>query len=238
MSSALTRVEFEALLRREGAARYHDRHPFHLSMQAGRLSRAELRAWILNRYYYQTRIPIKDALIVSKAEDAAFRRMWVRRIREQDGERDGAGGLEQWQRLGEVVGIERSELTSLASVLPAVRRVCDAYVELVRERSLLEGVAASLTELFAPGLMQRRILAWQRYYTWIDRAALAYFETRVSQASHDAEQALEYVLDHARTPMQQECCLDALVRKTEILWGLLDAIEQATNGAVEAACAR
>jgi pyrroloquinoline-quinone synthase len=205
-------------------------------MQAGRLTRDELRVWVLNRYYYQTRIPMKDALIVSKAEDAAFRRMWLRRIRDQDGERAGEGGLEQWQRLAELVGIERGELNSFRSVLPGARRVCDAYVELVRERTLVEAVAASLTELFAPDLMQRRILAWQRHYPWIEKKALAYFETRVSRAGHDAEQALAYVLDHARSRAQQECCFEALVRKTEILWGLLDAIQEATRRPAEAPC--
>ena len=63
-----------ARLRAEGVRRYHDQHPFHQRMHAGTLSRAELQAWTLNRYYYQTRIPIKDAIIVSKSEDPAFRR--------------------------------------------------------------------------------------------------------------------------------------------------------------------
>ena len=236
MTLALPRSDFEALLRREGAARYHDQHPFHLRMQAGRLNPAELRAWVLNRYYYQTRIPLKDALIVSKSEDPAFRRIWLRRIQEHDGARPAEGGLEQWQRLGEAVGIERSELTSFASVLPGVRRVCDAYVELVRDGSLLEAVAASLTELFAPDLMQRRILAWQRHYPWIGGKGLAYFETRVSRANEDASFALDYVLEHARTRREQELCFSALVGKTEILWGLLDAIEEATRGPTEAEC--
>jgi pyrroloquinoline-quinone synthase len=31
---------------------------------------------VLNRFYYQTRIPIKDAIIVSKSDDPAFRRAW------------------------------------------------------------------------------------------------------------------------------------------------------------------
>jgi len=32
-----------------------------------------LQAWALNRYYYQSRIPIKDAAILARSEDPAFR---------------------------------------------------------------------------------------------------------------------------------------------------------------------
>ena len=70
-------------------------------MHEGRLSRGELQRWVENRYYYQTRIPIKDALIVSKSEDPAFRRMWIRRIHDHDGgELAGEpGGLAHWLEL-------------------------------------------------------------------------------------------------------------------------------------------
>ena len=73
MTAALTRAEFLDRLRDEGARRYHDHHPFHVAMHAGTLSREQLQAWVRNRYYYQTRIPIKDALILAKSEDPEFR---------------------------------------------------------------------------------------------------------------------------------------------------------------------
>ena len=63
-----------ARFRAEGERRYHDHHPFHVRMHAGELSKDELRSWVVNRFYYQTRIPIKDALILSKSDDPAFRR--------------------------------------------------------------------------------------------------------------------------------------------------------------------
>src|SRR5690606_18660867 len=165
---AKTPGELVAELRDEGARRYHDRHPFHLRMHDGSLSAAELRCWVRNRYYYQTRIPIKDALILAKSEDAAFRRRWRRRLCEQDGDGDDVGGLELWLRLGEAVGLERRELRDHRNVLPGVRFACDAYVESVARFSLVEAVAASLTECFAPDLMSARIQAWERHYPWVD----------------------------------------------------------------------
>ena len=117
---ALGAEAFVVRMREEGARRYHDRHPFHLRMHEGSLRRDELQAWVTNRYYYQTRIPIKDALILAKSEDPAFRRMWIHRLRDHDGERAGEGGLEQWLRLAEAAGLDRDEVASCRLVLPGV----------------------------------------------------------------------------------------------------------------------
>jgi pyrroloquinoline-quinone synthase len=219
--------EFLERLRSEGRRRYHDRHPFHVRMHAGRLDRAELRRWVANRWYYQTRIPVKDALILSKSDDPAFRRTWIRRLIDQDGSADGEGGLTQWLRLAEGVGLSPAELAAGEHVLPGVRFACDAYVDLVRHASLVEAVAASLTEWFAPRLLADRTLAWERHYPWVPAEALAYFRTRVPRAGRDAEDAVAFVVRHAVTRDTQDRCVAALVRKTEILWHLLDCVATA-----------
>jgi pyrroloquinoline-quinone synthase len=220
----LSREALVEWLRREGESRYHDRHRYHELMHDGKLTRLQLQQWVLNRYYYQTRIPIKDAIILSKSEDPAFRRMWIRRIQDHDGEAAGQGGLELWLRLAEGVGLDREEVASCRSVLPGVRFACDGYVELVRERSLVEAVASSLTEFFAPDLMSKRVLAWERHYPWVSREMLEYFRSRVPRARRDSEEALDFVVEHATTYELQARCVAALIRKTEILWHLLDCV--------------
>jgi pyrroloquinoline-quinone synthase len=216
---------FEERLWRLGMQRYHHEHPFHVLMHEGQLTGPQLQQWVLNRYYYQTRIPIKDALILSKSEDPEFRRMWARRLHEQDGDEQADGGLALWRRLAQAVGISESSLQAAPSlVLPGVQFACDAYVSLVREATLVEAVAASLTELFAPALMSARIAAWKQHYPWVDPDGLAYFRSRVSQASHDSQEALAFVLSRAVTAEEQERCVAALVRKTEILWHILDCL--------------
>jgi pyrroloquinoline-quinone synthase len=190
-------------------------------MHEGKLTRPQLQGWVLNRYYYQTRIPIKDAVILSKSEDPTFRRMWIHRLLDHDGE---GQGIELWLRLAEGVGLDRQEVASCRSVLPGVRFACDAYVELVRERSLVEAVASSLTECFAPELMARRIAAWEEHYPWVDRAVLEYFRSRVARARRDSEEALGFVIRSATTRELQDRCVAALIRKCEILWALLDAV--------------
>jgi pyrroloquinoline-quinone synthase len=212
-------------LKHEGQLRYHARHPFHLRMHAGDLSQRELQSWVANRFYYQTCIPIKDALIVAKADASAFRRMWLRRIVDHDGSAEGEGGIELWLRLGEAVGLERRHLRSLQMVLPGVRFACDAYVNLVRESSLVTAVASSLTECFASKLMSDRIEAFERHYQFIDPSALEYFRRRVPLARRDSEEALSFVLENARSSEVQDACVAALITKTEILWHLLDCVQ-------------
>jgi pyrroloquinoline-quinone synthase len=215
-------TDLTARLRAIGRDRYHDKHPFHLAMHEGTLSPDAVRAWVLNRYYYQTRIPIKDAIIVSKSEDRVFRRMWVRRVHDHD---DEGGGLDQWETLAKGVGLDIAQVRSMTHVIPAVRFACDVYVTFVRERSLLEAVASSLTEFFAPDLMRTRIDAWEKHYTWVDKAVLEYFRGRPAKAAHDSGEALDFVLANATTREAEDACVNALATKCDILWAMLDAIQ-------------
>ena len=221
----MTPDELIITLRAEGERRYHDRHPFHQRMHAGKLSPEELRRWVQNRWYYQTRIPIKDALILSKSEDPAFRRAWRQRIVDHDGDGDDPGGIARWERLAAAVGLLPGQL-GIVHVLPGVRFACDAYVELVRDAPLVVAVASSLTEAFAPDLMSKRIAAWETHYPWVDREGLTYFRERIPRARRDGADALDYVADNAVTPQLQAACVAALVRKTEVLWHLLDCVER------------
>ncbi len=217
----------EARLQRTLDERYHHRHPFNLRMHAGELSPAEIRCWVANRYYYQTRIPRKDGLILAKSSDPAFRRDWVERLHDHDGTPEREGGLALWLALAEAVGLDRERVASLVDVLPGVRRACDAYVDFVASHDLLESVASSLTELFAGDIMGVRIAAFEKHYPWVAAEGLAYFRSRTVQAPSDARKGLAFVLAHARDAALQDRCAAALERKCEILWSLLDAIEAA-----------
>lgn len=196
-------------------------------MHDGSLSRAEIQTWVANRYYYQTRIPIKDGLILAKSPNASFRRDWIQRIHDHDGTTEREGGLELWLELARAVGLERARVESLVDVLPGVRRACDAYVAFVESNELLTSVAASLTELFAGEIMATRIAAFESHYPWVDTKGLRYFRNRTRQAPADAAYGLEFVVREAVSPEDHDRCLAALERKCEILWSLLDAVEAA-----------
>ena len=215
---------FERRLRQIGEERYHNKHPFHRLLHEGKLSRGQLQAWVLNRFYYQRSIPLKDAALMSRAEDPAFRREWIRRILDHDGAEGVEGGIERWLILAEGVGLDRDYVQSLRGILPGTRFAVDAYVRFVRDKTLLEAVASSLTELFAPDLHRTRIAALLQNYDFANERTLAYFEKRLDQAPRDVDFGLGYVLREARTRDQQEAALAALRFKTDVLWAQLDAL--------------
>jgi pyrroloquinoline-quinone synthase len=206
-----------------GRERYHHRHPFHLLMHEGRLSRGQLQAWALNRYYYQSRIPIKDAIILSRSEDQDFRRAWRKRVVDHDGDAAHEGGIERWIRLAEATGLEPQRVTSGDEILPATCFAVDAYLDLVKNRTFLEAVASSLTELFSRDLIALRMDAMRKHYPWLSHG-LDYFTARLDQAPEDARFAFDYVAEHATTREEQELAIGALSRKCDILWAQLDAL--------------
>src|SRR2546423_560060 len=175
------RETFVANLRAIGARAYHDKHPFHLAMNEGRLSPESLRGWVANRFCYQRNIPIKDAAILSTCPVREVRRVWIHRILDHDGNDENEGGIEAWLRLGEACGLSRDELLRDRHLLPGVRFAVDAYVNFARTKPWPIAIASSLTELFAPDLMVTRLTAFEKFYSWIDPRGLDYFRRRTTQ---------------------------------------------------------
>ena len=219
----LAPAELEARLRAVGAERYHHRHPFHELMHEGKLTRGQLQAWALNRYYYQSIIPIKDSIILSRSTDPAFRRAWRKRIVDHDGDGTRPGGIEKWIQLAQATGLDREDVILEKGILPGVRYAVNAYLDLVSKRSFLEAVASSLTELFSRDLISLRVDRLRQHYPWLS-GGLAYFDARLTQAPEDARFALAYATEQARTRPEQELVIGALRAKCDILWAQLDAI--------------
>ncbi len=184
-NAKLTFEELRAALRQVGEQRYHHKHPFHLLMHEGKLSRGQLQAWALNRYYYQSIIPMKDAIILSRATDPSFRRVWRKRIVDHDGDSQRNGGILRWIKLAEATGLDRERVTSGREVLPATRFIGNEYLNLVRTRPFLECVASSLTELFSRDLITLRMEKLRQHYPWL-ASGLDYFEARLTEAPEDA----------------------------------------------------
>jgi pyrroloquinoline-quinone synthase len=223
---AWTREQFaEQLLAKEQF--YHIHHPFHVKMNSGQCSKAEIRGWVANRYYYQIKIPIKDANILANTPDKAVRQLWLQRLLDHDGCPGDEGGIEAWIRLGESVGLSREEIVSEQHVLPGVRFAVDAYVNFARRASWQQAVCSSLTELFAPTIHQKRLNSWPQHYPWIDSEGYGYFQKRLSEARRDVEHGLEVTLDHFTGYQQQQDALAILQFKLDILWTMLDAMTMA-----------
>jgi pyrroloquinoline-quinone synthase len=192
-------------------------------MHEGKLSRGQLQAWALNRYYYQSIIPIKDAIILSRSTDSAFRRAWRKRIVDHDGDEQRNGGILRWIKLAEATGLDRQRVMRAEGILPATRFIGNEYLNLVRTRPFVECVASSLTELFSRDLIALRMEKLRQHYPWL-ASGLDYFEARLTEAPEDAAFAIQYVFDHAATRAEQERAIQALRDKCDVLWAQLDAL--------------
>ncbi|MCB8878835.1 pyrroloquinoline-quinone synthase PqqC [Acidisoma cellulosilytica] len=222
--SLLQPDELEAALQAIGAERYHNLHPFHRLLHDGKLNRAQVQAWALNRYYYQSRIPAKDASLMARLPTADLRREWRSRIIDHDGDAPGTGGIARWLKLAEGVGLDSNYVESGAGILPGTRFAVDAYVRFVQERPLLEAIASSLTEMFSPTIISERVAGMLQHYDFVNEATLAYFTPRLSQAPKDVAFALDYVKTFATDAEKQEAVLAALRFKCDVLWSQLDAL--------------
>ncbi len=196
-------------------------------MHGGPCTKGQVQAWALNRYYYQAMIPLKDASLIARCEDLAARREWRSRLVDHDGEREGEGGIARWLKLTDGLGLDRDYVTSLRGLLPATRFAVESYVHFVREKTLLEAIASSLTELFSPQIINERIDGMLKSYHFVTAETLAYFSQRPPLAERDSRFALDYVNKNARTPEAQQSVLAALVFKCDVLWAMLDALYHA-----------
>ena len=206
----LSNEEFELRLREIGKYRYHDNCRFHHLLHSGKLNKGQVQAWAINRYYYQINISIKDSALMSRIKDPDLRRIWIKRILDHDGRKDDEGGIERWYKLTDGLGIDRDYVKSTDGVLPATKFAVDSYVNFVKDKSLLEGVTSSLTELFAPKIHKERISGMLENYKFINDETMAYFKKRVDQATDDADFVLKYALQNAKDRSEQESVCDAL----------------------------
>ena len=210
-----------------GERRYHARHPFHRLLHEGALSRGQVQAWALNRHYYQSRIPIKDCALMARVTDPALRAEWAQRVVDHDGSREGPGGVARWLRLCGALGLDEAAVAAERGILPATRFAVDAYVAYVARRPLIQAVASSLTELFAPGIIRDRVAGMLANYDFVDEETLSYFRPRLDQAPRDADFALAWVSERATTPALRRAVCDALLFKCDLLWAQLDALHGA-----------
>jgi len=236
--------EFLGRMREVGLKHYHDKHPFHLQLEEGRLPLAAIRRWIRNRFHYQRNIPIKDAYILANAP-RPVRKIWIHRISDNDGvDATGwIGGISSWVRLdlgvsGEAPrGFARTSLRKQAAileahekklqsapVLPGVRAAVDAYVQFARKSRWELAVASSLTEMFAPDLMNRRLASLEKHYPAIPAWSYDYFRNRPPLARRDQKEAWALTAQNCTTPELQSQAIAALRFKCELLWKMLDAI--------------
>jgi len=221
---AQTSNNLEQRLRDIGSERYHNQHAFHKALHSGQLSKSQIQAWALNRYCYQAVIPKKDAAIMARIDDPQLRTIWRQRVIDHDGDGSDSGGINRWLKLTDSLGLDRDYVISQEGALPATKFAVDAYLHFVSERSLLEAIASSLTEMFSPTIIAERIAGMLANYDFVTEETMAYFRPRLSQAPRDVDFALAYVLEYADVKERQDQVAQALIFKCDVLWSQLDAL--------------
>lgn len=213
-------------LRKEGFAGYHHSHPFMRLLHDGKLTKPQLQGWAIQRYYYQRRMPVKNAAIYAQCPLPEVRRVWALRIMRQVVEDGDQGYFELWLKFCDGLGLKREEVLS-AEILPGVRFAVDAYVEFCLTRSWIEGVASTLSELFFSQVLGGRIEAFERHYPWISPEGLEYW--RIAQnIVGDGGALVAHILEQHCTAEEWQAKARAAVRfKNGVQWSMLDSIYMA-----------
>jgi len=205
---------------------YHIHHPFHQAMSQGKLNREQIQGWVANRFYYQIMIPRKDAAILANSPDQEFRKRWIKRIIDHDGNENTSGGIDAWLRLAVAVGLDQEKVQDLSLLIPGVKFAVDCYYQFAKNAVWQEAVCSSLTELFAPEIHQQRLSTWPVHYPWVEPTGLSYFQKRLSEVRTDVQHGLEVTLNYFTTRSAQEQALKIVKFKCDVLWAMCDSMEK------------
>ncbi len=199
-------------------------HPFYRKLRDGSLHQTQLHVWLANEWYFQQNLPLKDAAILSNCEDAGFRRIWTRRLLDQDGGETGSGAVEHWARLANSMGLDTETLQEMTLVTPGVRFAVDTYINFARRAPWTEAVCASLGELSNAETINALFATLEQHYGKPDARATEFFTERAASQRKDWDAAMEAICDYFKTREDQEYALDILQFKHDILWTCLDSV--------------
>ena len=166
-------------------------------------------------------------MVISRSRDRATQVEWRHRIEDHDGDLGSEGGIERWLKLTEGLGLDSAYVKSTEGILPATRFAVEAYVHFCRDKTPLEAMASSLTELFAPNLHEERISGMLAHYDFVNPDVMGYFSRRLHAGAARRRFRARLRQANAKTPAEREAVCNALIFKTKVLWVQLDALQHA-----------
>ncbi|HLQ03251.1 MAG TPA: hypothetical protein VK114_00525 [Nitrososphaerales archaeon] len=223
MADLRSREVFSRDLRSALKPRYIDRHPFMRLLYKGELSKKQIHAWLINRFYLQNNIISKDAAILSNCPLPEIRRIWMSRTIRREGLERPPGDVEGWLILAESAGLRREEVLA-ARCLPGVRFAVNDLVNFARRASWLEGVSTSLYEVPARDELARRIEGLKKFYKWIRPEGMKFFLSRLAQLERDSEVVLDIVMKYCTGREMQDGAIAAALQMGEVTWSIHDAV--------------
>jgi pyrroloquinoline-quinone synthase len=223
LAKPLARAEFVEEVRKALAPRYVDMHPFMQALYRGKLSKKQVQAWIVNRFYLQNNIGSKDAAVVSNCSIPEVRRIWISRTLRREGMGDSVGDVEGWLEFAEAAGL-RKEAVRGARCLPGVRFAVDGLVNFARRATWLDGMATSLYEISARDELLKRTEALKEHYRWIRPEGMKFFLSRLARVDRDAGVVVDLVSSYAKDRKAQEGAVRAALVMSDVTWSMHDAL--------------
>ena len=223
MAKPLTREEFVEEVKGALEPRYVDKHPFMQALYTGKLSKKQVRAWIVNRFYLQNSIGSKDAAVVSNCPVPEVRRIWISRTLRREGMGESVGDVDGWLEFAEAAGL-RKDTVREARCLPGVRFAVDGLVNFARRATWLEGIATSLYEVPAREELVRRAEALKAHYRWIRPEGMKFFMSRIGRVDRDSSVVVDLVTSYARDRKAQEAAIRAALQMRDVTWSMHDAV--------------
>jgi len=189
----------------------------------GKLTKKQIQAWIINRFYLQNNIASKDAAIVSNCPIPEVRRIWLSRSLRREGMGDSVGDIDGWLEFAEAAGLRKEKVMG-AKCLPGVRFAVDGLVNFARRSTWLEGIATSLYEVLAREELVKRTNALKKHYTWISPGGLKFFHSRLGRIEIDSGVVVDLVSTYATEKRSQTEAIQAALQMSDVIWCIHDAI--------------
>ena len=163
-------------------------------MRDGQLTRGQVQAWALNRYYYQARIPARTPTSSRACRPRRCAGNGGGASIDHDGESEDTGGIARWLKLTDGLGLDR-ELCGLDRGAAAGDPLCRRCLRQFRPRPLAARSSRLVPDrdVLAGRSSPSGSRACSRNYDFVSRDTLAYFTPRLTQAPTDVAFALAYV---------------------------------------------
>ena len=223
MAGAWSKSEFAAEVRKALEPRYVDKHPFMQALYRGKLTRKQVQAWIVNRFYLQNCIGSKDAAVLSNCPVPEVRRIWISRTLRREGMGDSVGDVDGWLQFAEAAGLKKQAVLE-ARCLPGVRFAVDGLVNFARKASWLEGIATSLYEVPARAELVKRTDALKGHYPWIGAEGMKFFLSRLARVDRDSEAVVDLVSAYATDRRSQASAIQAALTMSDVVWSIHDSV--------------
>ncbi|HEY4673790.1 MAG TPA: iron-containing redox enzyme family protein [Nitrososphaerales archaeon] len=219
---AQTKQSYVWSLIEEGRKRFPEQHPFMELLYDGKLTLDQLKGWAINRYYFHSHIPEKEAAIAANCPPDV-RQLWMEKLIEEAGEKGKPSHPDLWLRFCKDLGLSKEQVMK-AEVLPAVRMAVDGYLNIARYRPWMVGVAGSLTEHLVPKRMEKMIEAFKKHYPFVTEEGMTFFKEHMVADVEHGELTIDIVEKYSHAPEAQTQIREGYFYKIDMHRVILDAV--------------